>query len=324
MELKKLKEQTRRQEAKHQEVVKKQQEMLQEEKKLQEAKEKKKLKKLRQAQKRLQNGMIEETFPAMVTIKKGTGKENTPPSLTVTFQGCTATQEKLLTSLVETQQDESSNDKTKGGNKQTKNNNSKPKQEAAKLPQLSNGPRVISKNVNVALAVRIEQEPVGIPTGAKSEEKSTKKSQEKVKCERGLTRKEFKSFGNLVLPPGITLTKVINGQQSQQPKINYSNSAATTKVSPPVNQKGVIVVDTEKLMQQTDEAPKPPTKSRRRKKTKNKPNAEPKMITIRNPTFQINENLSNNTRQVPMNQPVSGTIFTKTENGMVKITRGSK
>lgn len=85
--------------------LKREQEKQSEQKKLDEVKMKKKLKKQRQAQKRqelsIQKNTIEETIPAMVTIKRVPGGENGTPSVTITLKGCTPDQDKLLTTLVE-------------------------------------------------------------------------------------------------------------------------------------------------------------------------------------------------------------------------------
>lgn len=105
MEKKRKLEEIARQEYERKMELKREKERLEEQKKLEEAQLKKKLKKQRQAKKRenlvLQKTTIEETIPAMVTIKRVPGGMNGTPLVTITLKGCTPDQDKLLTTLVE-------------------------------------------------------------------------------------------------------------------------------------------------------------------------------------------------------------------------------
>lgn len=92
---------------------------------------------------------------------------------------------------------------------------------------------------------------------------------------------------------------------------------------------GVIVVDTEKLIQKTEiDSSKPPIKISKKKKKKAKKiadaqniietNDKPKMVTLRNPMFQQFQSQNISKASVSVDESAPAAIFTS-ENGMVTI-----
>lgn len=324
--------------ARQEEARKRALERKEEEKKLEELKLKKRLKKRRQAEKRqaaeIQRNTIEETIPAMVTIKRVPGGENGVPSVTITLKGCTPDQDKLLTTLVEEPKIECKNKSTSNhinNNNLTQNKGPKKKKVVGKYNGQSVDkstvpePMLIAKDVKVTVAV--DKDPIPVVTNSLDfiAEKPLKKPKTReVKREREPTEEEIKSLGNLRLPPGITITKV-EGPVTNK---NYLGSDSN-KSSSVMGKSGVIVVDTEKLIQKTESDGLRFTKANKKKKKKNKKSTEcptttetmekPKMVTLRNPMFQQfqTQNLSNKPA-VAIDESAPAAIFTS-ENGMVTI-----
>ncbi|XP_060515944.1 uncharacterized protein LOC132695608 isoform X2 [Cylas formicarius] len=309
--------------AEEKEHRKKEQERKQEELKLLEAQTKKKLKKQRQQLKKLENerlkNIVEETIPAMVTIKRVSNTENGTPAVTITLKGYTPDQDKLLYTLVEDPKDEGKDTKiepvvSKELNKAKKKIKNKPLQVQEKEP------KVVAKEVKVMLAVDKNSSKAFPDTAS---DNTCKKPIAKVVNREVLpTEDEMRALGNLRLPPGITITKV-EGPLSNRNRVGSDAS----KASSIVGKSGVIVVDTEKLIHNNDggaESVKVSKSSKKKRKNKknmemtiiNKPIAnQPKMVTLKNPLFQQYQNakpLDNIDNSAP------ASIFTS-ENGMVTI-----
>ncbi|KAH1029964.1 uncharacterized protein LOC109540953 [Dendroctonus ponderosae] len=334
LEKKRKLEEMARQEHERKMELKREKERLEEQKKLEEAQLKKKLKKQRQAKKReslvLQKTTIEETIPAMVTIKRVPGGMNGTPLVTITLKGCTPDQDKLLTTLVEEPVIDEYCKTAKMENKIVDVKGNKKKKNGIhssnKNVEVPNEAKIIAKDVKVTLAVD-KTSISSLPNGFEDIEVKRPKPRA-TKREREPTDDEIRSLGNLRLPPGITITKVEGPVANKSYHIPIANQIAdSNKDSSVLGKSGVIVVDTEKLIQKTknDDSSKV-SKTSKKKKKKNKktdvqPNEskeKPRMVTLRNPMFQQfqSQHLMKNTISVDESAPAA--IF-KTENGMVTI-----
>ncbi|XP_030748295.1 reticulocyte-binding protein 2 homolog a-like isoform X2 [Sitophilus oryzae] len=311
---------------------KKELEKREEERKIEEAQLKKKLKKKRQAMKRQelerQKNTFEETIPAMVTIKRTPGDESGSPSVTITLKGYTPDQDKLLTTLIDKTDMEEKKEVSVTNKNIVQGKCGKKKKNAMKMNEsimsskvVSDEAKIIAKNVKVTLAVDKNPIPI-IPDPLNMIiDQQFKHQAEEIKREREPTADEIRALGNLKLPPGITITKV-EGPLSNK---SYLGSD-TNKNSSMLGKSGVIVVDTEKLIQKKVETDiSKPSKAGRRKKKKSKKNAKgidveqsdkPKMVTLRNPMFQPFQNP--NSKSFPADESAPAAIFTR-ENGMVTI-----
>ncbi|CAH0561800.1 unnamed protein product [Brassicogethes aeneus] len=283
-------------------------------------KERKRMKKNKTAGKQadskpVNDQVVEETIPAMVTIKRVAENGGQQPTVTITLKGSTPDQDKLLYTLVNgaDKVDAPANNKKQevlSNNNKKKNKN---RQEPAK--------QVLSKELKVTLALDPSTQSEG-----KKKKKKEKSAEQKVEV---IERREEVSFPMLKLPPGITITKV------EGPISNRNFKASNLQDQPPgstINvggKSGVIVVDTEKLIQQNGSAPASNVpkgkKSKRRKKKAEasvKAGAAPsgQMVTLKNPIFQ---SLHSKPPEAIAERNLSGecapaAIFTS-ENGMVTI-----
>ncbi|XP_050313652.1 LOW QUALITY PROTEIN: uncharacterized protein LOC126748442 [Anthonomus grandis grandis] len=351
-----LEEEARQEEMRRLEQIRTQEEA-EEERRIQEAIWKKKEKKQRQARKRaeeaLKKNTIEETIPAMVTIKKIPGVENGIPQVTITLKGCTPQQNQILTHIVEdpkkvkiqnekkvsNQQGQSkaiANECKDKGRKGKKNNQDQksaksPYQKPADIEKPQNDVKVISKDVKVTLTV---DKTMNVMPDVVFDAQIKKSKQKQEKIERELSDFEAKLVKNLKLPPGISITKIETPSANSK---KYLGSSANNSNSSVLGKSGVIVVETEKLIKKNDyESNKPagvPSKTSKKKKKNKKPlNAkpdeakdQPKMVTLRNPMFQQFQpsnfpSLGDNTNRilVPPDESAPAAIFTS-ENGMVTI-----
>ncbi|EFA10828.2 uncharacterized protein LOC103314876 isoform X2 [Tribolium castaneum] len=273
--------------------------------------------------------LVEETIPAMVTIKRVVENDNALPTVTITLKGSTPDQDKLLYTLVNghdgnnAQLEENKKIKknkelvAKTVNLEVAANQKKKKNKNEKNNQPANA--VVTKELRVTLAV----DP---PSDKKNKQtKKTENKKDKINNKNGDI-----NIPMLKLPPGITITKV-DGPMTDR---NYK---ATNIESPPyssnipVSKSGVIVVDTEKLIKQSNVTTNGTTtasKKNRRKRNKKQQlqtapqtaPSKPSMVTLKNPIFQNMQ-----PRHEPEIMPdMSGgqcqqaSIF-KNENGMVTI-----
>lgn len=165
------------------------------------------------------------------------------------------------------------------------------------------------------------------------------------KREREPTDDEIRSLGNLRLPPGkngsffifrcnhkivfsgITITKVEGPVANKNYQIPIANQIAdSNKDSSVLGKSGIIVVDTEKLIQKTknDDSSKVSKASKKKKKSKkaeiqpNESKEKPRMVTLRNPMFQQFQNQHLMKSAISVDESAPAAIF-KTENGMVTI-----
>ncbi|XP_018327102.1 uncharacterized protein LOC108738255 isoform X2 [Agrilus planipennis] len=335
---------------------------------------------------------IEESIPAMVTIKRVPENGCATPTVTITLKGSTPDQDRLLYTLVNGQTKDSTAATIKAekngkksktqikikpqhvGNDKKKNESKKSAKENRRAPHQQNELKVtlsIEKN-NVPSPSAVEENPKKTQKCKKQPKKknvANNKSNEKDEKYVKNTKAPFSktntnnksSEGNLDLPilrlpPGITITK-IDGPAVNRSFKNVSSTMDTTpKFSSSIgssasgNKSGVIVVDTEKLIQQSflvNEKKKLKKKNKKANKNGNvtasisssnafpptssvsvegapghpKENG-PSMVTLKNPIFHsLQSALSNKSDKLelhafPSNQQAS---IIKNENGMVTI-----
>ncbi|KAF2881865.1 hypothetical protein ILUMI_24297 [Ignelater luminosus] len=328
----------------------------------------------KEAEKKCNSNLIEETIPAMVTIKRVSEGSNSPATVTITLKGSTPESDKLLFTLVNGHNNKEqlatatiNTDKVNkskadstikiqsqpSGNKQEndsqKNSKKKKKKETSEIA---------SKELKVTIAVdknNVGKKAAASKKNGKANEtpkvpdlKVSKNSKETDKTSQSKSSinnspKEDINLPMLRLPPGITITKIEGPPANRNCKAS-SNSNTSTASTPnsnvPVSKSGVIVVDTEKLIQQSITA-----NNNKKNKKKNKKKRDQKvstsesdrtsaekgissssgssMVTLKNPIFHTlqtalsNKVVENSDLPVfPNNQQAS--IF-KNENGMVTI-----
>lgn len=182
-------------------------------------KERKRNRKLAEAAK-AQADVLEETIPAMVTIKRVTENGNSQPTVTITLKGSTPDQDKLLYTLVngteteskqipqpETNNKSDKQRKTEAAAPATKKKTKKNKVEPPVQPQPSkntNTPTIITKELKVTLALD--------PSNKKSENKKQNKvkndvvtsASKPVRCNE--KKEQEVNLPMLKLPPGKTFT----------------------------------------------------------------------------------------------------------------------
>lgn len=312
--------------------------------------------------------LIEETIPAMVTIKRVVENDNSPPTVTITLKGSTPDQDKLLYTLVNGYNNKEQTNVKPNSNQDSSKNKKKNKAQANKTtePVLNietnskkkknkNGVRIEETTKEVKVTLAIDKSSSKIKENNKNKQTVEKKKQPvanstnlKQKIEKNKNtklvdnnKKDISDVGlnipMLRLPPGITITKV-DGPVANRNKI--PTSAPTTATSQhqnsrvPMSKSGVIVVDTEKLIQQSTSV----ISNKKRRKKNKKDNmqeqkviyngtskATPSMITLKNPIFhtlqttlasKVTEKLVPELPVMPCNQQAS---IIKNENGMVTI-----
>lgn len=317
--------------------------------------------------------LIEETIPAMVTIKRVAENNNSPPTVTITLKGSTPDQDKLLYTLVNGYNNSKEQLSTKSENTQESSKSKKKnKTQAVKVsePVLNlatdssnkaeikkkknkNGIKTqeTTKEVKVTLAVDKPKD-----NNKKNKQTDDKKKQNvmKAKVEKNKptkpadsnNKKEEKDVGlnipMLRLPPGITITKVDGpvanrnkvAPPTAQPATNTHTTPSHQNSRVPMSKSGVIVVDTEKLIQQSASI----ISNKKRKKKNKKENSQgqkencngtdksgPSMITLKNPIFhtlqttlanKVTEKLAPEVPVMSCNQQAS---IIKNDNGMVTI-----
>lgn len=305
--------------------------------------------------------MMEESIPALVTIKRVVESKNSAPLVTITLKGQTPDQDKLLYTLVNGSSNEITttapatatskasniNTKTKGNNSQKPEaNESKKSKKKNKNANASNSKHatsdkneVSSNELCVTLSIdksfRKNAAPEVKSDSSSSKASKKKKAEEKAQAEQPARLPEEFDIPSLRLPPGITITKV-NGP------INHKNCKATNgngvqnsngQAFPSANKSGVIVVDTEKLIQQSMNPTTTSKKSKKKKKNKQniqvevvqpaprEPEAKPKMVTLKNPIFHTLQTKLVDKNEMPVLTGNEQASITKCENGMVTIRR---
>lgn len=245
---------------------------------------------------------MEETIPAMVTIKRLVQSNDAVPTVTITLKGSTADQDKLLYTLVN--QRTGGNDAQSTENKKNKKNkdtgtngqsgttvnlevkslNKKNKNKNDKSNHQNN---VIAKEVRLTLAV--DPTSNGNVSDVKKNKVTTNNKQsDKTNNNKSKTEAKNKTNTNIIkainkegdinipmlkLPPGITITKVDGPITDRNYKAtNIENHSYNSNI--PVSKSGVIVVDTEKLIKQSSTVTAPEaaasSKKNRRKRDKKK------------------------------------------------------
>lgn len=333
--------------------------------------------------------LLEETIPAMVTIKRVIENDNAPPTVTITLKGSTPDQDKLLYTLVNGYNKKKEQPKiienTQETSKNKKKNKSQPAPAKTPEPAPSNNKNKkkkkevkfeeITKEVNVKLAIDKPKPPKPITVVENTKKKPEEKKKQPVftevvrpkpkptpvekskvvkpppatenckKPERDVKPKDVGfNLPMLRLPPGITITKVDGpvanrNKPTPPPPPPPTHQPAHTYTAPshyhssrvPMSKSGVIVVDTEKLIQQSanllsNKKRKKKNKKEKAEELKNSMNgtntsATP-MITLKNPIFHnLQTTIANKTIETkPAEVKVSeqAAIF-KNDNGMVTI-----
>ncbi|XP_028141077.1 uncharacterized protein LOC114335109 [Diabrotica virgifera virgifera] len=312
---------------------------------------KKKSKKERQAEKKRllqqqkleeeeRKKIVEETIPAMVTIKR-VAENGSSPTVTITLQGSTPEEEKLIYTLVKGDDDNVSEaavaqEPNKGSKKKNKQ-----KQPVQKPKPPDEIPQVVTKELKVTVGLGMNKqqnsESASTESGKFSNIKQLVESKKgtKLNDKKQNVSQDDMPIPMFRLPPGITITKIdgpvsIKNFQAANAEEQKGSSLNATK-------SGVIVVDTEKLIhkKQNNEATngKPVSKTSKKKKKKNNAankkaqDAKPtnastevkKMVTLKNPIFHPFQQ-QNPEPSLDKNAESCGpaAIFTN-ENGMVTI-----
>ncbi|RZC36164.1 uncharacterized protein BDFB_000175, partial [Asbolus verrucosus] len=305
-------------------------------------KESKKQKKKNKCKEETNSELMEETIPAMVTIKRVVENDNSLPTVTITLKGSTPDQDKLLYTLVN---GHDGNEAQLAENKKNKKNksqqdhvgktvnlevnaatNTKKKKNKNDKPIQSNN-TVITKELRVTLAV----DPVNnVNTSADAKKNKqngninmnkqgdTKINSKKTDVKKDKSSKEADiNIPMLKLPPGITITKVDGPMTDRNYKTsNIENPPYNSNI--PVSKSGVIVVDTEKLIKQSSvtsiNGTTAASKKNRRKRNKKQRELQngvqavptsnkPSMVTLKNPIFQ---NMQNNRHEPEMIPDLGG------------------
>ncbi|KAL3289745.1 hypothetical protein HHI36_023142 [Cryptolaemus montrouzieri] len=280
---------------------------------------------------------IEETIPATVTIKRSVENGDKRPTVTITLKGSTPDQDELFCTLVNSHT-ESNNKEDKDGQTKSKKNKKCTKAKDQKsehfvklhvlrknTEKTKNGKsnNLSGKEVKVSFTVSNSN---NVNANADFGTNNTKQIEVENKKNNDL------DLPFLKLPPGITITKINGPVSNRNHKITVNgvdSSGGNISVN---NKSGVIVVDTEKLIQ-TNRGSKDSSSSRKNKKKKNKKkqlsgpnpsvdNTQAPMITLKNPIFQTLPDTVARGSSIPME--IAGascgqaSIF-KNENGMVTI-----
>ncbi|GJQ65730.1 hypothetical protein Trydic_g11915 [Trypoxylus dichotomus] len=275
--------------------------------------------------------LMEETIPAMVTIKRVVENNNSPPTVTITLKGSTPDQDKLLYTLVNGH----ASDYTavgKESSKVTPSNmkKSKTQEQVAKISETSCDKKKKKKSTNTSAVDK------SFHKGKESIE-TMKKEKSNYQKNKNSAKDVELDIPSLKLPPGITITKV-NGPLKCKPTSNSSSTANTSSQYPnvpPVSKSGVIVVDTEKLIQQslTANANKKNKKKKNKKQTHEnhgsntgtaagaKSSSKPPMVTLKNPIFHTLQTKLVEKSDAPASPFNEQASITKGENGMVTIRR---
>ncbi|XP_044256966.1 uncharacterized protein LOC123006505 [Tribolium madens] len=274
-------------------------------------------------QKNKNTELVEETIPAMVTIKRVVENDNALPTVTITLKGSTPDQDKLLYTLVNGHDGNNAqleeNKKIKKYKEQVAKTvnlevaaNQKKKKNKNDKTQPANS--VVTKELRVTLAVD--------PPSDKKNKQVKNKNKNENKKDKLNNKDDDINIPMLKLPPGITITKV-DGPMTDR---NYK---ATNIESPPyssnipVSKSGVIVVDTEKLIKQSSATTSKKNRRKRNKKQRELPQpapSKPSMVTLKNPIFQNMQPRHEAEIMPDMSggQCQQASIF-KNENGMVTI-----
>lgn len=342
-------------------------------------KEEKKSKKNKKAKAKQQSEekevLIEETIPAMVTIKRVAENNNSPPTVTITLKGSTPDQDKLLYTLVNGYNNSKEQLASKGENTQESSKSKKKnKTQTVKVsePVLNlatdstnkteikkkknkNGIKTqeTTKEVKVTLAVDKPKDSNNKKNKQTDEKKKQSVSVAKTKVEKNKLakpvdniKKEEKDVGlnipMLRLPPGITITKVDGPVANRnkiappppQPATNTHTAPTHQNSRVPMSKSGVIVVDTEKLIQQSASIISNKKRKKKNKKENNQGQKEncngtdksgPSMITLKNPIFHtLQTTLANKVTEklvpeVPVMSCNQQASIIKNDNGMVTI-----
>ncbi|KAJ8923728.1 hypothetical protein NQ315_010309 [Exocentrus adspersus] len=245
--------------------------------------------------------VLEETIPAMVTIKRVADNGSSAPTVTITLKGSTPDQDKLLYTLVNGA-DEKTADKTPEASNQNAASKKKKKKQ-----QNQAAPTVITKELKVTLELDSKKTSSNQETKKANKNSAKDSESKKATTKQIISKKDDKSQDDLQipllrLPPGITITKVEGPISNRCYQVGNMEDQKGSAIN--VGKSGVIVVDTEKLIQnkQNTEATqgKGAKGSKKSRKKKNKkqvevpvsPNAQSsisankKMITLKNPIFQ--------------------------------------
>lgn len=296
---------------------------------------------------------MEENIPAIVTIKRIVENNNSPPLVTITLKGSTPDQDKLLYTLVNGQSKMNNavidNCKSSLPLEQSLKKNKKKKANNTEINSTQEKGNFNELKVTLAVdkSFRKQQtfDKMKVEDTTKTNKQNTK--QKKNSFSKDSRDTNLISVENeidmpyLRLPPGITITKVNGPLVSKQSKTgsekisnngtSNSNNTSSGHQIPSVSKSGVIVVDTEKLIQQSMNASNGKNRKKKKKKQQDDCNirqnedsnssTKPRMVTLKNPIFHSLQTKlieKNEIPTIPCNEQAS---ITKGENGMVTIRR---
>ncbi|XP_044765218.1 uncharacterized protein LOC123321601 isoform X2 [Coccinella septempunctata] len=277
---------------------------------------------------------IEETIPAMVTIKKSMENGDNSPTVTITLKGSTPDQDRLLYTLMNGHSDtnkENINNKSKKTKKQSSNSEQKiehfVKVQVMRKEYTNNG-NGKSNNSNKEVKVSFTVNNRMSENSSNSKNADMDRNVIQPKAEYAKTKELDLPF--LKLPPGITITKIDGPSSNNKNNYRIAMNQDSGNSNVPVNNKsGVIVVDTEKLINSNGTNKETSRKNRKKKNKKQHlisantgVTSQPSMVTLKNPIFQsFSESVG---RQHPLPLDITGascgqaSIF-RNENGMVTI-----
>lgn len=299
--------------------------------------------------------LMEENIPAVVTIKRIVENNNSPPLVTITLKGSTPDQDKLLYTLVNGQSKSQNNHDVENNKSSSseQNNKNKKKKKGNNSDSKSNQTKETTSELKVTLAVdksfRKQQSSDSKGNNSKQTSKNNNTNNNKnvpppqeYTKPKTVIEETHVDMPYLRLPPGITITKVNGPLTNKNCKSNEnkgkSANANNVHQIPPVNKSGVIVVETEKLIQQSMSTSSGKKNKKKKKKPQNANNTQqepsekqttnssnsnqkPGMVTLKNPIFHSLQNKlleKNEIPKIPCDEQAS---ITQGENGMVTIRR---
>ncbi|KAG5898856.1 hypothetical protein JTB14_014283 [Gonioctena quinquepunctata] len=254
--------------------------------------------------------IVEETIPAMVTIKRIAESGSSSPTVTITLKGSTPDQDKLLYTLVNGSDDISSNQQTENNGDDAKGKKNKKKSKQNQVQPAT----VVTKELKVTVALdnnRVEQNSKKVDKNPAKALMESNKAVSKQKESKKIGRQDDLPLPMLRLPPGITITKVEGPVSNRNYPVSNGEDQKGTTIN--VGKSGVIVVDTEKLSSDKQNVDPAQTKtgnySKKNKKKKKKMTENQQSVPKQEPPPVIDKNVDS---------CAPAAIFTN-ENGMVTI-----
>lgn len=273
------------------------------------------------------NQIIEDVLQGIITIKKSTNEGDSRPTLTVTLKASSDEQDKILNNLLGEYQTTMLTKKNRKNKKKSPDNLERKIEQQVKLQVIKNGSK---KNHDCESEIKLSFLTNNLVN-------TDNKNERKASSEAG---SENVNIPFIKLPPGITITKVDGPVSNKNYKVLNEIGDGVSHD----NKKGVIVVDTEKLIKKTNVNVTASKKNKNNhknqettscsqakrdfkakgKKNQNESIQQHRVVTLKNPMF--NPSLQKEPESVPHsvvmdfanNSCAQASIF-KNENGMVTI-----